>query len=56
MAQDFRLDTVGLINRDKELSFKLENCELPFHIKAYDIEILLKDGITDDKPPFGMYC
>ena len=45
-----------LSDGDKDLSFKLDNYNLPFHIKESDIEILLKNGINNDKPPFGMYC
>ena len=40
---------------DKDLSFKLENFNLPIELNRDHIEILLKTNINNDSPPFGMY-
>ena len=40
---------------DKDLSFKLENFNLPIELNRDHIEILLKTNIKNDSPPFGMY-
>ena len=45
-----------LSDGDSELSFKLTDIQLPLVIEKNHVEILLKDGIKNDKLPFGMYC
>ena len=44
-----------LSDGDKDLSFKLENFNLPIELNRDHIEILLKTNIKNDSPPFGMY-
>ena len=44
-----------LSDGDSGLSFKLENLTLPVTLTENHIDILLKTGNQDDKPPFGMY-
>ena len=44
-----------LSDGDSGLSFKLENLTLPVTLTQEHIDILLKTGNQDDKPPFGMY-
>jgi ATP-dependent Lon protease len=45
-----------LSNADEDLSFKLENINLPINIEQSHIDILLKSSIDNNKTPFGMYC
>ena len=40
---------------DKDLSFQLENFNLPIELNRDHIEILLKSNLKNDSPPFGMY-